>query len=264
MSSMPHVWTDEQLARDASIALQRFRENRIDEPEQLYVDLYADQYGRVLHVLNATKDLLELEQGMPALLANGYYDVVRYLSAPPISEDDMHVVAELTTKSAPSKLALPQNASKIVSFVRRTLDAKRFGWVGQCRRPTDEERRVALVASASLLATQQVQTLRRGLAKRNQEGAVKAFLSDKLRFHETKIRRIDTAFDAPKAREFCGETPVAGKKADVVVGLGDNRFMCIECKVSNSTVNSFKRLNHETIEKTVHWYRSFGVNGGPR
>ncbi|MBR3317431.1 MAG: XamI family restriction endonuclease [Atopobiaceae bacterium] len=26
-------------------------------------------------------------------------------------------------------------------------------------------------------------------------------------------------------------------------------------------VNSFKRLNHETVEKATHWYRALGANG---
>lgn len=37
--------------------------------------------------------------------------------------------------------------------------------------------------------------------------------------------------------------------------------MCVECKVTNSTVNSFKRLNHETVEKASHWYHALGTNG---
>ena len=103
--------------------------------------------------------------------------------------------------------------------------------------------------------------MRRALAKKNQEGALKKYLVEKLEYREIDTRRIATVFDAPKAIEFCGESSVAGKKADVVIGLGDNRFMCVECKVSNSTVNSFKRLNHETVEKTNHWYHTLGTNG---
>jgi hypothetical protein len=34
--------------------------------------------------------------------------------------------------------------------------------------------------------------------------------------------------------------------------------MAIECKVSNSTVNSYKRLVHDTGGKAAHWYNQLG------
>jgi len=34
--------------------------------------------------------------------------------------------------------------------------------------------------------------------------------------------------------------------------------MAIECKVSNSTVNSYKRLVHDTGGKASHWYSQLG------
>ncbi len=261
MPRMPEVWDKERLSNDAATSVEHFKESRITEPEQLYVNLFVDFAFKVRHVLDITGDLAELENKMSELVSDGYYDVVRYLTAPPTSEDDMYVIAELSSKSAPSKLALPSNVEKLCSFVSKTLDKKRFVWVGESREATEHERTTSVIATAALMATQRAQTLRRNLAKRNQEGALKRYLVDELGYKEVQTRRISTVIDAPKARQFCGETPVAGKKADVVVGLGDNRFMCVECKVSNSTVNSFKRLNHETVEKATHWYHALGANG---
>ena len=63
---------------------------------------------------------------------------------------------------------------------------------------------------------------------------------------------------APNPGEFCGETRLAGKRADVVVRLRDSRVMPIECKVSNSAVNSYKRVIHDTGGKAVNWYRALG------
>jgi hypothetical protein len=48
------------------------------------------------------------------------------------------------------------------------------------------------------------------------------------------------------------------KKGDIVVGLWDLRTMAIECKVSNSAVNSIKRLN-DTEVKAEHWRTRFGM-----
>jgi hypothetical protein len=59
--------------------------------------------------------------------------------------------------------------------------------------------------------------------------------------------------------EFCGESIVGGDKADVVLRLNDTRLMLIECKVSNSAVNSFKRINHEAAGKARKWLSSFGT-----
>ena len=50
-------------------------------------------------------------------------------------------------------------------------------------------------------------------------------------------------------------------RADVVLGLYDGRFMALECKVSNSGVNSYKRLNHEVTDKVEKWHAMFGMNG---
>lgn len=44
----------------------------------------------------------------------------------------------------------------------------------------------------------------------------------------------------------------------VVVRLYDGRVMPLECKVSNSAVNSFKRINHEAAGKARDWIAGFG------
>ncbi|MET3944661.1 Holliday junction resolvase [Corynebacterium mucifaciens] len=54
---------------------------------------------------------------------------------------------------------------------------------------------------------------------------------------------------------------VSDKKADIVIGLGDGRFMALECKVSNSATNSYKRLNAEAAQKAVRWVKDFGEVG---
>lgn len=261
MAVMTEKWSENRLAEDAAKSIASFKESRIDEPEEQYIELFVKNFARVQHVIDASNNLLDLESEMPGLLGGGYYDVVRYLTAPPVSADDMKVLAELTTKDAPSKLKLPDNSSKVYRFVMRTLDVKRFGWVMERREPSAHEMRVALVSTSALLATQRMQTERKMAAKRKQEGDVRLYLIDKMGYTEVPTRVVSTAFDAPKAHEFCGESSVDGTNADFVIGLGDNRFMCMECKVSNSETNSFKRLNHEVVEKVVHWYESFGKNG---
>ncbi len=71
-------------------------------------------------------------------------------------------------------------------------------------------------------------------------------------------RPIPTVREAPEPGEFCGESPLASRKADIVVALHDGRVMPIECKVSNSALNSVKRLNNDAAAKAAQWLDALG------
>ena len=63
---------------------------------------------------------------------------------------------------------------------------------------------------------------------------------------------------APAPGEFCGESKLGDTRADLVIRLYDRRAMPVECKSSNSAVNSFKRINHEALGKARAWIAAFG------
>ena len=63
---------------------------------------------------------------------------------------------------------------------------------------------------------------------------------------------------APASGEFCGESKLGDTRADLVIRLYDRRAMPVECKSSNSAVNSFKRINHEALGKATAWLAAFG------
>ena len=50
-----------------------------------------------------------------------------------------------------------------------------------------------------------------------------------------------------------------GRKADIVIRLWDRRVMPTECKVSNSSTNSVKRLNNDAAVKAGKWLDEFGT-----
>ncbi len=77
-------------------------------------------------------------------------------------------------------------------------------------------------------------------------------------FSKVGSRVISTLARAPTAGEFCGESKLGTRKADLVVRLWDERVMPIECKVSNSAINSVKRLNNDAAAKAEAWRRDFG------
>ena len=64
--------------------------------------------------------------------------------------------------------------------------------------------------------------------------------------------------DAPAPGEFCGEALFGQRKADLIVRLHDGRCMPIECKASNSSTNSVKRLNNDAAAKASAWIEEFG------
>ena len=68
-------------------------------------------------------------------------------------------------------------------------------------------------------------------------------------------------FAAPDLGRFTGECIVgATRKADIVVRLWDGRVMPIECKVSNSELNSIKRLTNDALVKARAWIDDLGRN----
>lgn len=75
-------------------------------------------------------------------------------------------------------------------------------------------------------------------------------------------RTIPNMDKAPLVGEFCAaECLVGTRKADLTVRLFDGRLMPIECKVSNSSTNSIKRLNNDAAVKAKTWIAEFGSLG---
>jgi len=163
------------------------------------------------------------------------------------------------TTLAPTRLRDdPEAAARIVDSVLLSLDRRRFPWVGEGREPGEAERSAAVLATAALMATERTRTLRRSGAKLDQEGAVAAALSAAGFTRVAPPPAIRTLEEAPGPGEFCAEVDFGGRKADLVVGLWDRRRMPLECKVSSSTTNSYKRVNNDAAVKAVSWLRAFG------
>lgn len=100
--------------------------------------------------------------------------------------------------------------------------------------------------------------MRRNEGKEFQERTVAAKLSEAGLVSVTP-RRISTLQNAPAPGEFCRESMFGNRKADFVIGLFDGRNMALECKVSNSSTNSVKRLNNDAAIKAENWRSDFGT-----
>jgi hypothetical protein len=139
-------------------------------------------------------------------------------------------------------------AGRVIETVLIGLDRRRFPWIVEGRDPDAHEREAAALASAALLATSRSSTLRRSEGKTRQEDAVAvALIEDD--FEQVPTRTISTLTDAPAPGQFCRESMFGSRKADFIIGLWDGRKMPLECKVSNSSTNSVKRLNNDAAVK---------------
>jgi len=79
-------------------------------------------------------------------------------------------------------------------------------------------------------------------------------------FTKVETRTVNTLNEGPGPGDFCRESMLGTRKADVLVGLYDHRLMPIEAKVSNSYTNSIKRLNNDAAVKATLWLDQFGTN----
>ena len=255
----PPIWTDDQLEADRSKAIAAFSRERLEEPLEDYLEAFDEYQGHIEVVLETTVDLTELDTtaldvlGDPRLL-----EAFRYLAGPPISEDDLKVLADARSLTRRTLERTPELVQRLIGVVRQVLDRRRFAWVVEGREPTEAERNAAVLASAALMAASRTQTRRRTLGKDQQEEMVKVALRE-LGFTEVASRTIRTISHAPSPGQFCGESVLGNRKGDIIVRLWDDRVMPIECKVSNSSTNSVKRLNNDAAVKASSWKTDFGL-----
>lgn len=254
----PPLWTPEQLEANRQKAISIFRKERMEEPLEDYLEAFDEYQGYIEELLETTVDLSQLDNTAVEVLTDPHLqEVFRYLAAPPISADDLKVLADASLSKGKLK-DNPDHVKRLVEIVRLVLDRRRFSWVVDRREPTEAERGAAVMASAALMAASRVQTRRRHLGKEQQEALVKQALTD-LGFKEVPCRDIPNVTLAPAAGEFSGESILGSRKGDIIVRLWDQRVMPIECKVSNSYLNSVKRLNNDAAVKAGSWKRDFGL-----
>lgn len=253
----PPVWTAEQLQTDLELSIAAFSTERLEEPLEDYLEAFDQYQSDVETLLETSVDLSDLSDTMALLGEPDSLMAFRYLAAPPISYDDLKVLVEARALSKAQLLANADLGPRIVSTVRQVIDRRRFPWVADNREPTETERNAAIVASAALMAASRAQTNRRTVGKEKQEARVKEVLRS-VGFTEVPSRRIPNFASAPDLGEYCPESLLGTRKADVVARLWDQRVMAIECKVSNSSTNSVKRLNNDAAVKAERWRNEFG------
>lgn len=254
MKRFPHPrrWSISEIEEEEAFARDRYASRRPAEGREAYRLAYAAAVGEVTELLDSSDELLTLETALMA--RKSLVDVARYLDAPPISADDLETVSGFAKTSV-----APDAMKARIEVIRAGLDPDRFPWLDADppRRPTEPERSSAIRVTAALVAAQRATTVLRNRWAMEQEASVAAILGAS-GYSQAPRRRIDSFADLPPGL-FCPESMVFGQKCDVPVGLRNGRYLLIECKVSGSSVNSYKRLNHETVNKRDQWDRGFAA-----
>lgn len=251
---LPRVLTIDEMEREADAALQAFVKDRMTEGTAPYLSAFKEARQLVSKLFAVTGNLMRLESkticDSPDLI-----QAVRFLGGPPLSQDDLDTLSGgqvCARKSVDEELA-----ARAIEVVRTFLDTCRYPWIDSTRNPSKAAIRNAVDWTSSLWAVEKCKTLRRIESSAVQERRVADMLQEAGLQEELAIRTIRALDDLPRGR-FTREIVLGNPKADLAVRLLDGRLLAIECKVSNSAVNSVKRLNRETGGKADKWRNLYG------
>jgi hypothetical protein len=255
--TQPPVWTDADLRAEAARSVSAFRDDRLSEVAhwRAVFDAHHKQFVRLLHEIGPGDPGKLWPAQVANIFAKELGDAFRYLAGPPISVDDLRVLAGASL--APARLANdPDAARRILNTIRQRLDDRRFPWIADRRAPTGLEQQAAIMASAAMMTAQSVGTGHRILKEPVQEKSVRDLLVS-LGYPEAAARPIADLDQAPARGQFCGRCVIGSGKADLAVRLFDGRLLAITCEVSNSYAAGNKRLQKEATAKARSWSRKF-------
>lgn len=259
-SRFPTVWTDDQLLTHAARSLNAFVDRRLAESDTTYLEHVAARRKsvqalfKILRGVDPSKpDQKTIER---ILLDPQLQAALRYCAAPPVSKDDLDVIATRSLQRLSKKLLRnnPALAAETLGLICRMADASRFPWIKGRRKPLRHEIKNAMRSTALLHAAQTMQTYRRQYGRE-----VEAQLRTRLEAEDFSLApppasaRVDAPSGYPRSRTFYGECTVYGRKTDLLIGLADGRVAAVEAKDSASVLNSVKRVLNDTAAKARHW-----------
>lgn len=251
------TWPNDELESNRRIAIANFVEKWNKEGGDAYRSAFAEGLPIVEGLFSATMNLAELATGDAFGVSPQLVQPARFLGGPPVSADDLNTLAG-TKISGRTKLD-PDLARKAGEIIHSALDRGRFPWLfaKPARAASPDELRLAIRWTTGLWAAQRVATEKRTESATKQERDIKELLG-RLGFQYLKPQTIDVTGARLTPGSYSSECVVEGAKCDIPIGLTDGRLLFLECKVSNSAVNSIKRLVRETVGKARLWKAAFG------
>ncbi len=80
------LWTDEELETDRQKAISIFRDERLKEPLEDYLNAFEEAQALTEDLLEATVDLTQFDEAVDILSTNGLLTSFRYLAGPPFQQ----------------------------------------------------------------------------------------------------------------------------------------------------------------------------------
>lgn len=261
----PKIWSDDELAEHAQVALETFVDRRLSEPTDRYVQHLRERRGAIMRLVRLLSPIdparPDIEVVRRILLDADLFNALRYVAGPPISADDLGVIVTRSPKRI-SKTAIKKDdslANDVLGLICRLSDSERFPWVGKGRQPRPFELKEAIRATTAMHAAQTMQTERRGYGKQVELMLAKRL--DSMDFSKVPTPnkgKITAPSHLPSPMTYYGECTVYGRRADLLIGLSDGRCVAVEAKDSSSVVNSVKRVLNDTAAKARHWRAKLG------
>lgn len=187
--------------------------------------------------------------------------VLRQMLAPPLSQDQFAIVCPAYNKGLENKdRPVPAAKADIVAEAFLAMrDIRLLPWLSENRHPTAEELQHVVTAVTPLLASQLHLTAKRTASSAVQEEAVVDLLNAK-NWERLPSRLVDrgailAAGQFMKKTKFA--TTTRPQEVDIACGLGATMVLAMECKVSNDTTNSVKRIN-DVLKKATAWRDHWG------
>ena len=214
----------------------------------------------ILRALIATKGLRDIHG---ALIQSGRHIIVlRHLFAPPISQDQLKLIAPLYPKGAEktwTKLTPAAAAEFEKEFLARR-DKNLTAWLATNANPTKRQVKRVIDTVTPMISSQIFNTVRRNRLSDDQEKAVEALLIAKGWTKSPSVTVSNTADLSPlhymrKTRAKASKT--ATKEVDIACGVSANLILAMECKVSNDATNSVKRVS-DVLDKAKSWQTHWG------
>lgn len=210
--------------------------------------------------LTASHDLRDLSS---ALETDGSHMLIfRHLLAPPKSQDQFKLLCDAWSKGS-EKSGRPQKLEAILAVsevVTQWMDRKIAPWLAVNRNPTEVERELLIERVISFIAPKLMETKKRNRLSAEQESAVVDLLVS-IGWTRLPSVTIDTrAAIAPK--HFMNKTRFAtatttAQEVDIACGFNGSYVAAMECKVTNDTTNSVKRVN-DVLKKAAAWKAHWG------
>lgn len=210
--------------------------------------------------LNASFDLRDIQSALES--SGSHMRVFRHLLAPPKSQDQFALLCPSWSKSS-EKSGRPlkkKAAEEVADTIQLWMDQSIAPWLKGNASPSMVQRQLLIERIASFVAPKMTETQKRNRLSAAQENAVVELLKG-LGWKQMPSVVLDERAAIP-AKHFMHKTRFAtatttAQEVDIACGFSKGIVAAMECKVTNDTTNSVKRIN-DVLKKSAAWKAHYG------